>query len=148
MSEELNDNWLDIEQLQQTCLLSHKDTVKSLAFLAADLILMPSQEKYKELLMQVWADSADMFEAMETLPRDYTEENAKILLDYAKKELIRVWRMVLELDGSHADEAREWLDNDVIGAALAGSRDDEKEKVAEYLDELKEVEPYGPQRVR
>ncbi len=148
MSEEMNDNWLDIEQLQQTCLQSYTSAVKSLAFMATDLILMPSQEKYKELLMQVWVDSADMFEAMETLPRDYTEENAKILLDYAKKELIRVWRMVLELDGSHADEAREWLDNDVIGAALAGSRDDEKEKVAEYLDELKEVEPYGPQRVR
>ena len=137
----------DYEYLQEEA-LHYRDHSKDLAFMAVDLILMPSQETYKELLMQVWADSANMFEAMETLPRDYTEENAKVLLDYTKKELIRLWRNVLELDGGHADEAREWLDIDVIGAALAGSRDDEKPKVAEYLDELRNVEPFGPQRVR
>ncbi len=140
--------WETDREYWREAALQYRDCAKDLAFKATDLILMPSQETYEALLLEVWVNSADMFGAMETLPRGYTEENAKVLLDHAKKELIRIWRMVLKLDGAHGNEACEWLDKEVIGAALAGSRDDEKAKVAEYLDELKDVDPYGPQRVR
>ncbi len=122
--------------------LNCREIVGVLAFKAVDLILMPSQETYNELRMMVLINFADTFKASEELPDDYTKENAKFLLDRAKNEMIRHWRTALEVDKDHADEAREWLDNKVIGAALAMSRDEEKAKVSGYLDELKEVKPH------
>lgn len=138
----MNMEWEMNDEYWQNMALGYRDYTKELAFKAVDLIQMSSQEAYDALYMAVWINTPDQFRFSEEVPRDYTEENAKALLELAKNELIRLWRNVLEHDKSHADEAREWLDNSVIGAALAGSRDDEKAKVAEYLDELKEVKPH------
>ncbi len=134
--------WKTDQEYWHNVVLDYREKTKNLAFKAVDLILMPSQETYDVLNIEAWINSADMLKASEEIPEEFTKENARFLLEYVKKELIRFWRNVLELDRGHADEAREWLDKEVISAALAGCKDNEKAKVAEYLDELKEVRPY------
>ena len=111
-------------------------------FAAVDLMLMPSQETYYD----VWAisvqNSFDFFKAYNELPSDYSEEHAEYMLAYLMEHaLARLWKIILEKDDGYRWENREWL-NEVIGAALAGSRDDEKTKVAEYLDQLKKINLY------
>ena len=123
---------------------SVKTHLRNWVFAAVDLMLMPSEETYAEVREIAILSSPDFFKACNEIPCDYSEEHAEYLLAYLMEvALTKYWMRILRIDDWYRAENRDWLEDEVIGTALAFCKDDEKAKVAEYLDQLKKVNLYG-----